>query len=105
MASQAALQDLVDRIVQRFAPERVILFGSHARGDDNPNSDVDLFIEMSVDGIVGRRATAVRKAVGSCGFPLDIVVFTSEEVRYWSEAEASLAATVLREGRVLYERA
>ena len=85
-------------------PYKVILFGSHARGDGNPDSDVDLFIEMSVDDIPGRRATAVRKAIGSYGFPLDIVVFTPEEVRYWSEAEASLPSTVLREGRVLYER-
>ena len=95
---------VVEKIVDRFAPERVVLFGSHARGDAGPDSDVDLFIEMDVGELGSRRATTIRKALGLYAFPLDIVVYTPAEFQYWRQAAASLAATVAREGRVVYER-
>jgi predicted nucleotidyltransferase len=50
MASQSDIQSLADNIVREFQPEKIILFGSHARGDAKPDSDVDLLVIMPRNG-------------------------------------------------------
>jgi predicted nucleotidyltransferase len=62
------IQKMVNRIVKEFQPERVILFGSHARGEGGPNSDVDLLIVMPVEG--SRRNKAIEIGVALHEGPL-----------------------------------
>jgi predicted nucleotidyltransferase len=105
--TQATIDEVVATIVERFQPRRVIMFGSRARGDHRPDSDLDLFIEMSVDPDVPprERARRIRAAFDPYPCAMDIIVYTPEEAAYWREAVASLPATVEREGKVMYERA
>lgn len=82
-------------------PARVILFGSHARGDSTPGSDLDLLvIERDVDS---RRAERVRlrKALRGLGVPIDLHVVSERHVEEWGEVDGTMLNEALREGRTL----
>jgi predicted nucleotidyltransferase len=83
----------------------VILFGSYARGEASPDSDVDLFVELDPPLPARGRSSLVKALFDPYPCPMDIVVYSPQEVAYWKQAPASLVASVLREGKVLYERA
>ena len=93
------------RIVEEFAPLRVILFGSQARGEAGPNSDVDLLVVLpSVDD---KRETAIRIRRALAHFPVskDVIVTTPEEIARRGDLVGTVLRPALREGRVVYERA
>jgi len=93
----------VARIIEAFAPEVIYAFGSHARGDAGPDSDVDLMVIIDEsDEPTYRRAQAAFRAVGPHDLPLDILVRTSDEFSQRRHNPASLSSTVLREGTILY---
>ncbi len=103
-ADQATLDEVIRRVVEVAQPERIILFGSAARGEMGPHSDVDLLV---VTGGVHRRAMAgriYRRLVG-VGTPVDVVVVTSEDVERYGESHALIVKPALREGSVVYESA
>jgi len=95
---------LVSRIVEAVDPERVVLFGSHARGDAAPRSDVDILVVADSNRPRYERAIPLYRAVADLPVELDILVYTPAEVRDWSRVDQALVTTALREGRVLYER-
>jgi predicted nucleotidyltransferase len=72
------IRQMVGRIVSRFHPERIILFGSHARGDAGPNSDVDLLVVMPVQGSKREKAVEIGAALHDIRLPKDIIVTTPE---------------------------
>jgi len=104
MVSDEIIQQIVDVITTHLSPRRVILFGSYARGEVGPDSDLDLFIELDPPLPARGRSSQIKRLFDPYPGPMDIVVYSPEEVAYWKQAPASLVATVLREGRVLYER-
>jgi predicted nucleotidyltransferase len=93
---------MVRRIVRRFHPEKVILFGSHARGTAGPDSDVDLLVVMSVDGEKRHKAVEIGVALGGVPFPLDIIVTTPEEYEWRKEVAGTIERPAFLTGRVLY---
>lgn len=103
--SDATLHEMVERIVCGFDPERIILFGSQARGDAHAGSDVDLLVVMP-DG-TDRRAVAI--AIGSelngLGIAKDVIVTTPDEIRRRGTLVGTVLRPALREGRELYDRA
>ena len=99
------IDEVVRAIVERFAPERIILFGSWARGDAGPDSDVDLLVEMESELSPPERAIALRRALVPRTWALDLLVWTPAEAARMRRVFGSLAETIDREGRVLYERA
>lgn len=85
------------------SPVRVILFGSHARGEEHARSDLDfLVIEPTVDD---RHAEMVRlrSALRGLGRPIDVLVYSEEQVEEWGEAPGTALHAALTEGRVLVE--
>ena len=101
---ESLLQELVGRILEVGAPERIVLFGSRSRGDARPDSDIDvLIIEQSSLPRYRRAARYLRALVGL--FPAkDVVVWTPEEVGRWAGVPNAFITTALREGRTLYAR-
>ena len=99
------LPEVVERIVERFDPLRVILFGSLARGGAGRNSDVDLLVVMS-DGIEDERRVTVEILSALKDLPIskDIVVTTPEEIERRGDLVGTVLRPALREGKVLYER-
>ena len=104
-AIQEKIDEMVRRIVERFHPEKIILFGSHARGTAGPDSDVDLLVVMRVSGSRRQKATEIDLSLADRGIPLDLLVVTPEQF----ERERNMIGTVIRpaarDGKVLYERA
>ena len=99
---EATLQEVVRRILAVGSPLKIVLFGSRARGQANPNSDLDiLVIEESDLPRYKRAARYLRALVGV--FPAkDVVVWTPEEVEAWADVPHAFITTILIEGRTLY---
>ncbi len=98
------IRHVAETIVERFQPKRIILFGSHARGDAGPESDLDIFVEMESDLRPPERAVQVDSAFGLRRWPMDVLVYTPQEVDRLKYVNGTLLQTIEREGRVLYER-
>lgn len=99
------IRRVVDRVVETFEPERVILFGSYAYGKPNPDSDVDILIVMQSDDRPLLRTTRVLGALhGVKDFPMDILVRTPQEIAERLAMEDFFLREILERGQVLYER-
>jgi predicted nucleotidyltransferase len=101
---QKTIDRMVRRIVERFHPDRVILFGSHARGTAGPDSDVDLLVVMPVTGSKRAKQLEVRLAVREFKLPKDIIVTTPEDFEWRKEIPGTVERPAAREGKVVYER-
>ncbi|MBI4430226.1 MAG: nucleotidyltransferase domain-containing protein [Candidatus Omnitrophica bacterium] len=95
---------MVKRIVEQFGPEKIILFGSHARGEAGPDSDVDLLVVMPVETSKREKRIEIGVSLSDFGVPLDIVLSTPEEVKIRRKIPGTIERPALREGKVLYER-
>jgi uncharacterized protein len=99
------LPEMISRLVRRFQPERIILFGSQATGQAHPDSDVDLLV--IVPRLAARKLdTKIAMRAALRGIPLgkDILVATPEEVEQRGAVPGIVLHTALKEGVVLYER-
>ena len=97
------LKDIVDRLVAVYRPERVYLFGSHARGESGPDSDFDLLVLVPDDAEPERkRSRLAYEALRGTGIAADIVVWTAGYFERRRHVPASLSATVAREGKLLH---
>jgi predicted nucleotidyltransferase len=105
----AAVREKIDEmariIVERFDPDKIILFGSHARGDAGPDSDVDLLVVMAVTRRRLDLMVEVRLAVRGMGLAKDIAIVTPEEFEAYRDTVGTIVWPAVREGKVLYERA
>lgn len=97
------IQTYCDAIGAAFKPHRIILFGSHAYGKPNADSDVDVFVMIPKSRRLGRRASLKIRQKVTADFPVDIVVrdpaFVAERLR---EGDTFLEEITAR-GRVMYE--
>jgi predicted nucleotidyltransferase len=101
---EALLGEVVRRLVEAIDPDKIILFGSRARGDPRPDSDLDLLIIKASDEPGHRRDARAYRAVGAVGVPKDMLWFTPEEVQDWAEVKHHIISHAVKEGRVLYEK-
>ncbi len=99
--SEDTLQEIIRRIVEVAAPEKIILFGSAARGEMGPDSDVDLLVVKSQ---VHRRRTAQQIETSLVGIriPTDIIVATPEDLEHHKHTIGLIYRPALREGKVVY---
>jgi uncharacterized protein len=100
------LPDVVERIVERFDPLRVILFGSLARGEMGYDSDIDLLVVFPEVKREDKRQHTVdiRVALADVPVPIDIVVTDPDEIRRRGHLVGPILRPALREGKTLYER-
>jgi len=103
-AVQKQIQQMVDRIVEQFHPERIILFGSHARGDAGPDSDVDLLVVMPVEGSKREKRLEIRTVLHDIGLSKDILVTTPEDFEWRKEVVGTIEYPASHEGEILYAR-
>ncbi len=104
-ARLAEIEAMVRCIVSQFAPDQVILFGSHARGEARPDSDVDLLVVMPIEGSKREKRIEIQIALHDFRIPKDVVVATPEEVLRKKEVAGTIVRPAVREGKVLYSRA
>ena len=86
-------------------PRQIILFGSYARGDERPDSDLDLLVIL--DHVQDRAAEMVRLArvLSPLRLPVDLLVASEDTFRYWADTPGNVYAAARAEGKVLYEQA
>lgn len=98
------LEEMTRRIVDRFQPEKVVLFGSRARGDSRPDSDYDLLVVLKSCPSRRRMAVDLRSELADVPAGKDILVAESAEVEADSSHCPIIVRSALREGQILYER-
>ena len=98
------IPEMTERIVRDFHPLRVILFGSYARGEARPDSDVDLLVVLPQVADKRRTTVAIRRLLGDLPVFKDIVVTTPDEIAQRGNLIGTVLRPALHEGRVLYER-
>nr|VFK19323.1 MAG: Nucleotidyltransferase domain-containing protein [Candidatus Kentron sp. LFY] len=96
------LDDMIYRIVDGFHPDRIILFGSHARGEEVSDSDIDLLVVMPVNGSRRRLAVEIGAALADVPVPKDIVVTTPEDFAWRKDVTGTVEYPAAHEGRILY---
>lgn len=102
MVAMDTIREYSRRIGHEFHAQRVVLFGSHARGTPTPDSDVDLLVVMPFEGKPWKAAAEIRNRVRP-GFPLDLIVRTPQQVRERLSRGDTYLETLMREGKVLHE--
>ena len=95
---------MVQCLVDQFAPDQIILFGSRARGTGRPDSDVDLLVVMPVRGSKRAKRIEMRVALHEFRVPKDIILVTPEEVAQAHWQAGTIIQPALQEGIILYAR-
>ena len=96
------LEEVVRRIVGVAHPDRIILFGSAARGEMGPDSDIDLLVIKQGVAHRGRLAGQIHRALVGVAVAVDVMVATPEDVEYLRDRVGSIMGPALREGREIY---
>jgi predicted nucleotidyltransferase len=101
---RAHIDRAVRTIVETAAPDKIILFGSQARGGTSGDSDVDLLVVMPVAGAKRDARIRIGLAISGSAIPTDVLVATPDEVERFGDIPGSLVYPAIHEGLVLYER-
>lgn len=104
LVTEQLLVEAVNRILSVGAPQKIILFGSQARGDAKPGSDLDLLIVEESDLPRYRRSARYRRALQGLFPSKDVVVWTPQEIEEWQAVPQAFITKALAEGKRLYER-
>lgn len=102
-----ALEIKFDEIVKRllpYAPEKIILFGSHAWGNPSASSDVDVLVVKKSDSQRRFRTSEAEKFLSQMPYPIDVLVYTPQELDERKRLGDFFVNLILRKGKVLYER-
>ena len=101
-ATAKDIREIVQQIVERFRPQKVILFGSYAQGKPTQDSDVDLLVVMETDEQALHAAARISAAIDH-PFPLDVLVISPEEFEETKAVVGGLAYPAHHWGTVLFE--
>ena len=103
VSEDPVLAGMVTRLVEAFAPERIYLFGSRARGDADLHSDYDLLMVLPhADGPSYKLSQDAHSLLWEFGAAVDVQVWSKDRFESRLHLRASLPATVVREGKLLY---
>ncbi len=102
MVAMNQIEEFGRRVGEEFGAERVILFGSYARGNATPDSDVDILVIGPFEGRSVDRSVQIRMRLRP-DFPMDLLVRTPEKVRERIEMGDAFMREILDQGKVLYE--
>lgn len=102
MATAIEIQNISEQIRMEFAPQKIILFGSHTWGNPDIDSDVDLLVVLPFQGKSWRVAVDIRERIKS-GIPLDLLVRTPEQLQERLARHDTFITDIVTRGKVLYE--
>jgi uncharacterized protein len=102
MITPEQIQTFSQQIVEKFQPERIILFGSYACGQPTEDSDVDLLVILPFEELPVHKAIEIRRQVRPT-FPLDLMARTSEQVQQRLDMGDFFIQDIIKNGRILYE--
>ena len=99
------ITEIVNRIATGYNPDKIILFGSYASGNQSEDSDLDLLVIKRSDLPRPQRALQVRKMLLGMMIPMDLIVYTPDEIALSKDNKYSFVHEILNTGKVIYERA
>lgn len=103
--AQETLDEIIRRVVQVAQPDRIILFGSAARGTMGPHSDIDLLVIKRGNFHRRQLAAEIHGHLSDVDYPFDVIVATPEDVERYGRSHALVLKPALREGKVVYDAA
>ncbi len=98
------LPEITRRILSVSDPEKIILFGSYARGDNDPDSDLDLMVIIKNVATPRAESNRLRRSLRGMLVPVDLIVATPEQIDYYGDIVGYIYHTALAEGKIVYER-
>ena len=104
MITEKLVSAMVQRIVENYVPEKVIVFGSWARGEANGHSDVDLLVIIPYKGDKRDIQASMRLLLRDFRTPVDIIIASPEEIAERQHVNGLIYRPAIGEGMVLYER-
>lgn len=102
MVTEQEINNVVSRIVEFYKPEKIILFGSYALGNADENSDLDLLLIKDTAEPPINRAEGIHKALRDLFLPMDILVYTPNEILNDQDRKFTFIHDVLKTGKILY---
>jgi uncharacterized protein len=102
MVDLTEIKAFSQQIVDKFQPERIILFGSYAYGQPNEDSDVDLLVILPFEEMPVQTAIAIRRQIKS-PFPLDLMARTPEQIQQRLDMGDFFIQDIISKGHILYE--
>jgi len=105
LTKQEVIEEMTRRLVDYYRPVRIYLFGSEARGDSGPDSDLDFMVVVPDDTPEKTmRSGDIYRILSGLGVPKDVIPWRQTDFESRAACvKASLPATVIREGKLLYE--
>ncbi|OHD57779.1 MAG: hypothetical protein A2014_10565 [Spirochaetes bacterium GWF1_49_6] len=100
------IEHIKDIIVRLYQPEKIVIFGSYARGEQDVNSDIDILVISDREKNIPhyKRGLEVRVALSEVMIEKDILFYTNSEVRKSAELSSSFISRAIKEGKIIYER-
>ncbi len=103
-SSKVQIEEISQQILSRINPQKLILFGSHAKGNQTTDSDFDLIVVNKTDLPKHKRSSEIRRLFYRKLIPMDVKVYTPEEFEQERLNKFSFLNSALKESKVLYER-
>lgn len=103
MTRHEILNEAVRRLVEKFHPEKIILFGSQARGTADSRSDIDLLVISPIKEKRRKLMVEMNRVLTELEYAFDIIILTREEFERDRKIPGTIGRYVSREGRILYE--
>lgn len=103
MITQEQINEIADRIVEKFKPQKIILFGSYANGTPTDESDLDLMIIKDSDLASRQQNRTVRKILADLRVPVDVIVKTPDEFQTYKDIIGTIIYPANKFGKVIYE--
>jgi uncharacterized protein len=104
MLSHSEIERLVQRIVESARPQKVVIFGSYAKGTATAKSDLDIMIVVDTDLPMAIRADQLAPALPRSWISVDIHVYTPEEIEEYRNEQFSFVRSVLTSGWTVYDK-
>ena len=104
MIKKSEIDDILNKIIKGANPDKIILFGSYGKGQPDENSDLDLLIVKDTDLPLHKRGREIRTLIMDAVFPIDILVYTKNELEEAKDLKFSFIYDVLKTGKLVYER-
>lgn len=101
VTDESLIAEAARRLSEAAPNADIILFGSRARGEARPDSDLDLVVVEPKSASRSAEFVRLRHALGELGVPVDLIVYWTSEAEKWGGIPGTLLYDVLREGRVL----
>jgi len=104
MINESKIAEIVNKITRNYDPDKIILFGSYAKGNATEDSDLDFIIIKKTNLPKHKRGREVRRFLLGLMVPMDFKIYTPKEFEYEMNSKFSFLSSVIKNSKVIYER-